>query len=468
MRTLERALFCFELILSAVGSAMGGINVFDVTDCGAKGDGRTKDTAAIQQAIEFCAARGGQVLVPAGTYLTGTLWLRSRTELHLEKGAVLLGSPDLADYNAEDAFAQNARSPNEGWSGRHLILAHEVHDVAITGAGVIDGNGGAFLKEEMKRPGDSRAHMAYRLGYINLPDRKTMARPGQELAFYECRGVRLSGVTLRNMAMWTCFFHGCDDVAVNDVTIRNDLRFANTDGFDIDACRDVTITGCNVETADDAFAIRCCPKRLKSKRGICENIRIDGCKVRTECEVVRIGVGDGKVRNVRISNLDVSDAGRGFVVQSVYPETKYRGLDIEDVVVSDCSLHKVVQAIAVTAGTEGAQSVLRNVTFERIVANLEGGVMVNGLGGTRPADVLFKDLSLTAVKGDYVLGPDWEIGKMDSDPQYVIRIERADNVRLENVKVTNGTGVERPRLATKDVRPSPDAKESCATLCTKR
>ena len=425
--------------------------VFSVKDAGAKGDGKTKDTAAIQRALDACAGRGGRVIVPRGTYLTGTLWLRDRTELHLEEGAVLLGSPDLADYNDEDAFEQNARSPNEGWSGKHLVIAHEVRDVAITGRGVIDGNGGAFLNEGMLRAGESRTKVAFRRGYINIPDRKTMARPGQELAFYECRGVRVEGVTLRNMAMWTCFLHGCDDVTLKDVTIRNDLRFANTDGFDIDACRNVTATGCDIETADDAFAIRCCPRRLKSKRAVCENIRIDDCRVRTECEGVRIGVGDGLVRNVRISHLDVLDSGRGFVVQSIYPGSKSKGLGIEDVVISDCELRKVVQAIAVTAGTEEAESVLRNVTFARIRANLEGGVMVNGLGKTRPAGIVLKDIALTAVKGDHVLAHDWEVGRMDAAPENVIRIERADNVTLENVTVTNGKGVERSRLATADV-----------------
>ena len=435
----------------AWGTAFGAAESFNVRAFGAKGDGIAKDTAAIQKALDACAGKGGRVVVPSGTYLTGTIWLKDRTELHLEKDAVLLGSPDLADYNAEDAFEQNWRSPGEGWSGKHLVIAHEVTDVAITGEGAIDGNGARFLDANIPPDPVRKTRMAYRLGYSNLKDRKTMARPGQEVAFYECRGVRIEGVTLRNMAMWTCFLHGCDDVAIKGVTIRNDLRFANTDGFDVDACRRVTITDCDVETADDAFAIRCCPRLLKSKRGVCEDIRIDNCKVRTECEVVRIGVGDGLVRNVRISNLDVRDAGRGFVVQSIYPGSKYKGLGIEDVVISDCNLRKVVQAIAVTAGTPNAQSPLRDVTFERVSANLEGGVMVNGLGRTRPTNIRLKDVRLRAVKGDFVLGHDWEVGKMDNDPRNVIRIERADGVTLEGVTVENGEGVERPRLATRDV-----------------
>jgi len=445
----------FGVLLASLGLRAD----FNVRDFGAKGDGIAKDAAAIQKALDACAGRGERVIVPAGKYLTGTIWLKSKTELRLEKGAVLFGSPDLADYNDNEAYPQNYWSPSEGWSGKHLVIALEVEDVAITGEGVIDGNGTAFLNANIPPDPVRKKRMAYRLGYSNLPDRSKMTRPGQELAFYESRGIRLEGVTLRNMAMWTCFLHGCDDVDIRNVKIDNDLRFANTDGFDIDACRNVRITGCDVSTADDAFAIRCCPKRLKSKRAVCENIVIDDCKVRTECEVVRIGVGDGLVRNVRITNLDVSDAGRGFVVQSIYPGTKYKGLGIEDVYIADCNLRKVVQAIAVTAGTTNAASALRNVTFERIQATLEGGVMVNGLGSTRPTDIRFKDVTLRAVKGDYVLCHDWEVGKMDTDPKHVIRVERADNVVLDNVKVENGPGVDRPRVSTRDANGFVDAGE---------
>lgn len=425
---------------------------FRVRDFGACGDGVTKDTRFIQEAIDSCSASGGGVVVVSpGTYLVGTIWLKSGTELHLENGAVLLGSGDLADYNAEDAFEQNCRSPSEGWSGKHLLIAHEVENVAITGEGAIDGNGGAFLDRDKPQDEERKHAMAYRLGYINLDDRASMARPGQEIAFYESRGIRLDGITLRNMAMWTCFMHGCDDIAIGNVTIRNDLRFANTDGFDIDACRNVSIRDCDIETADDAFAIRCCPNRLKSKRSICENIVIDNCKVRTECEVLRIGVGDGLVRNVRISNLEVADAGRGFVLQSIYPETKYAGLGIENVVITDCNLNNVVQAIMVTAGTENAKSVLRDIRFERIYARMEGGVMVNGLGVTRPANVVFRNVALDVVKGNYTPGHDWELWKMQLDPMNVIRVERADGVMFEGVSVANANGVIRKRLAILDV-----------------
>ena len=114
--------------------------MYIITDYGAVGDGRTLNTAAIQRALDDCGKTGGTVLVPPGTWLTGSLFLHSNTELHLEKGAVLLGSPNLADYNELNAYEQNWQSTAEGWSGKHLILAIEVENVALTGEGCIDGN----------------------------------------------------------------------------------------------------------------------------------------------------------------------------------------------------------------------------------------------------------------------------------------------------------------------------------------
>ena len=118
-----------------------------ILDFGARGDGVTLCTAQICAAINACAeSGGGRVTVPAGVYVTGTVVLRDHVELHLEQGAVLKGSTDMEDYNALDAYAQNFSSPvHEKWLGKHLILAVECTDVALTGGGTVDGSGDAFF-----------------------------------------------------------------------------------------------------------------------------------------------------------------------------------------------------------------------------------------------------------------------------------------------------------------------------------
>ena len=100
---------------------------FNVRAFGAKGDGAAKDTAAIQRAVDAAnAAGGGRVVLDAGTYLSGTIWLKDGVELHLAKGAVVKGSTDRADYNRNDVFPENFWSDAEEWSGGHLILGYKV------------------------------------------------------------------------------------------------------------------------------------------------------------------------------------------------------------------------------------------------------------------------------------------------------------------------------------------------------
>ena len=203
-RALGALVFCAVCICSARGSAE-----LDVRAFGAKGDGATKDTAAVQRALDACAkAGGGRVTVPPGTYLVGSVYLGDRTELHLQEGATLLGSPDLADYNASDAYPQNWCSAKEGWSAKHLVLALEKQGVSITGRGVIDGNARSFFGDKPQLVGK----VCWRDGGVNA--RVAGVRPGQEIVFVECRDVAVRDVTLRNMSCWSCFFHGCENVTV--------------------------------------------------------------------------------------------------------------------------------------------------------------------------------------------------------------------------------------------------------------
>jgi len=173
-------------------------------------------TEALQNAIdEVFASGGGRVILPQGTFMTGTLWLKSHVELHLEQGAVLLGSPNLEDYNADDAYEQNYSCYAEGWVGKHLIIVHEATDVAITGLGTIDGNGQAFMAEKGQGFGLIYPWREGRAGE-KVPG---VCRPGQLICFIECRNVTLRDVSIRNATSWTVFLYGCDYVSVSGLRI---------------------------------------------------------------------------------------------------------------------------------------------------------------------------------------------------------------------------------------------------------
>ena len=365
-----------------------------VTDFGAKGDGKTLNTAALQAALDACARTGGTVTVPKGVYLTGTLKIGDDTELHLEKDAVLLGSPSLSDYGPDDIYPGSHGSVNEGWSAKHLIVAYGARNVSLTGPGAVDGNAAAFVGELDYRKGMSFPN--WRKGFrVAKGDRKECNRPGQELVFVACENLRIEGVTLRNMNCWTCLIHGCVDVVVRNVKVRNDPAYSNTDGLDIDSSRNVLVEGCDIITGDDAFAIRGdngknLPANAPSR--ICENVLITNCVCESSSSSVRIGVGRGEIRDVAVVGLDVRFAGIGLHVHNCYGGRPQRGVDISRIRFSDVRIRNAGEAIVVTPYGIASQAKLSDVLFERIDATSFGPIEVSGGGETRPDGIVFRNV----------------------------------------------------------------------------
>ena len=173
---------------------------FNILDFGAKKD--TVCTESIQAAIDSCADNGGGVvIIPSGEYISGTVWLKSNVELHLEMGAVLKASTNTEDYNDENAYSQNWGSVSEKWKAKHLIIALECDNTAITGNGIIDGSGDYFF-------GDERvicSGTAWEGGYVTSRDEENL-RPGQLICFIECSNVKVIDIAIRNTPCWECSF----------------------------------------------------------------------------------------------------------------------------------------------------------------------------------------------------------------------------------------------------------------------
>lgn len=328
----------------------------NILDYGAVSGAEKVCTLAIQNAIDACAASGGgRVTIPAGSFVTGTIWLRSHVELHLEHGAKLIASKERADYNAEDAYMQNYGWAPEEWVGQHLILAIEEDDVAITGTGIIDGSGDFFFEE-------TRIYgTAYWMHGVSLAKDKEKLRPGQLICFVECTNVTVKDVTIQNTPCWACFFHGCEVVTVYGVKIFNPSHFCNTDGIDIDSCKYVTVSDCIVNTGDDAIAIRCAAHRLRNKERRTEYITITNCFLSTCACAIRVGVGKGYIKHVRVSNLTVAEAGALFCLMSGYLGSG--AVEIEDVHIRDVSATNVSLPFEVQ---DGAQVGIRDVSFKDI------------------------------------------------------------------------------------------------------
>jgi hypothetical protein len=262
------------LLLASLGicSLASAVDI-SVRDFGALGDGKTLDTAAIQTALDTASSGGGgQVVIPAGHYLSGSLVLKSHTNLHLDAGACLLGSSHAEDYPLVRARWEGIESDCH----RALISADHAEDCALTGAGVVEGN-----------PAVSR-----------LRDPRGPA----VVEVIECRRVRVESLWLKGSHIWTLHPAYCRDVRISGV--KFETSGANSDGIDPDSCQGVYIEGCTFSTGDDNIAI----KSGKGQEGVkvgrpCEDIVITNCTFIKGYTSIALGSElSGGIRRVRISH----------------------------------------------------------------------------------------------------------------------------------------------------------------------
>ncbi|MBQ3290139.1 MAG: polysaccharide deacetylase family protein [Kiritimatiellae bacterium] len=377
----------------AAGCAIADAGTWNVRDFGAKGDGATKDTAAIQRAVDAAlAAGGGRVVLPAGTYLSGTVWLKSGVELHLEKGATLKGSTERGDYNANDCFPENFWSNGEEWSGGHLVLAYKAENVAITGEGVIDGSGPKFFNEEC----DEDSHFPYyKYGLKLHPVDRDWFRPGPMVAMFLSKNIRIEGVTLRHTPCWTTHFRCCDGLDIRNVTVDADRTIANSDGLSIDCTRNVTVSGCTIRTGDDGFAIRASCK-LHAAEHPCENIRIADCDVWTCCWGIRFGVGTGTIRNVTVENCRFHESANGIGFTPAWV-AEGKNVYIENVHVTGCDI--LESAYPVRFDCPNADARARDIVFENCRMESIAPCRIDGAEKCHAENVTFRNCTRRHLDG---------------------------------------------------------------------
>lgn len=337
----------------------------NILQFGAVSGGKVLCTEAIQQAIDACAtAGGGRVTVPAGEFLTGTIWLKSHVELHLESGAVLKASADLKNYNDDSLdresktdFSQNLVCVQEEWRGKHLIIALECEDVALTGLGTIDGSADCFFQ----KPYYSNSlwnNYYYSKGWCWSEDKENL-RPGQLVCFYECQKVKINDITVTNAPCWNIFLYGCDYIQIRGIRVFNPPWFINTDGIDLDCCAHATVSDCVIETGDDGITVRSDPSRLSNRQKKSEDITITNCSISSECHAFRIGVGDGEIEHIRISDITISHCGGGALCFTGSWENKI-GTAIHDVRISHITAAQAGWPIIINASEHGFSNIFVN------------------------------------------------------------------------------------------------------------
>ncbi len=340
----------------------------DLKKYGAKADGKTKVTKVLQKAIdEVSKAGGGRVVLSGGTFLVTPFEIKSGVDLHIEADAILLASPDLADYpeRTDVRHYDSAAMPR----GRNvsLIYADEADNIAITGRGVIDCNGTYFTK-----PKEGENWKGWHF-VRTVPRKQSLPRV---VFFAGCTNVTVTDITMRNQpAGWSYWIHDCDRVHFDRCKILADVRYPNNDGIHLNCSRDVTVSNCIIESGDDSIVIRANSRSLKEDKA-CERVTITNCVLRSWSAAVRLAwTNDGVIRDCNLSNIVIYDSSKG--VSMDLPEYTDRNPDdasndygreatcIENITFSNIRMDKVFFPVygRVHENPEVKAARIRNVRF---------------------------------------------------------------------------------------------------------
>jgi polygalacturonase len=410
-------LFCFAplvlILVAARGFGVQSSGIFNVLDYGAKGDGTSNDTVAIQKAIDACGARGGgEVFLPAGIFMTGALTLRSGIDFHLANGAVLKGSAHWRDYGHPGA----------------LLFAKDATNITISGNGVIDGNDRAvwhqLANEEAGGDVDKtnwwpESFTGDWWPFDKLPDQpQTHGGRPMMVIFIGCQQVRLHDFTLRNAPSWTVHLVGCEDVAIDSISIHNAWDVPNNDGIDIDHSRNVRIANCFIRSADDCIVIKNTPNF--ADYGGCSHITVTGCVVSSRSSALKVDevYTPPGAHDIVFADCVVFDSNRGLSIQSLDEG------DIENVLFANITVetsfqpHKwwgAAEPIHISHFPRTAKTKLghvRNIRFSNILCRSENGIFLMGWTNSPLENIVLDNVHVEIAKKSSVPG-----GFYDERPQ---------------------------------------------------
>lgn len=408
---------------------------FNVMDFGAAATGQTLDTKALQSAIDAAGQSGGVVYFPTGTYLSGMLTLRSHVSLHLEVGALLLGSKNLEDYpHIPPAF----RSYTDNYGDQFLIYGDNLDDVSLAGRGTINGQGGSF----------QRVHH-----YGNRPFL---------IRFVNCRHVQVEDLTLQDPPMWLQHYLACQDVAIRGLTIHSRSN-ANNDGFDIDACERVRISDCVISSLDDSITLKSTIDRP------CRDVAIDNCVVSTDCNAIKLGTESvGGFQNITISNCALHDTHLSGIALECVDGGALENVNVSHIVMRDVNcpiflrLGNRARPPYAGAPTPGIGS-FRNVIISDVQAVGANGVgcSITGLPERPIEDVTLTNIRLQFAGGGTAADAARQVEELPAHypeyrmfgvlPAYGFYCRHVNNLRLLNAQVSLAHEDLRPALVCDDV-----------------
>ncbi|HEY6956471.1 MAG TPA: glycoside hydrolase family 28 protein [Flavisolibacter sp.] len=466
---------------------------FYITKYGAKADGITLNTSSIQNAIDDCSKKGGGiVVVPAGFWLTGPIELKSNVNLHLKKAALLQFTKDFSQYklvsgNWEGLAQMRNQSP---------LSAANAQNIAITGFGIIDGNGDAWRMVKKDKLTETQWQKLVASGGVLSADKKTWypseksvkgstlknpgeITPGKTPEFYEsvkdflrpnllvftsCKRVLLEGVTFQNSPAWCLHPLMCEDLTVRNVYAKNPWYAQNGDGIDVESCRNVLIEGSTFDVGDDGICIKSGRDEAGRKRGLpTENLVARNNTVYHAHGGFVIGSEmSGGARNLFVENCtfigtDIglrfkTTRGRGGIVENIFVNNIFMKDIVGEAILFDMYYEAKdpvvlagekreppkVETLPVTEGTPQ----FRNFVINNIVCNgADKAIFVRGLPEMNVKNIVMENMTIQANKGlDMTEGSNIvlkNVNLITRDINPVMNIHNSQNIVLSKIGYAN-------------------------------
>lgn len=422
---------------------------FNIKEFGAQADGSTNNAKFIQKAIDAAHLVGGRVIIPSGgTFMSGSIQLKSKVNLFLEKGAMLLASSDYDDYTESNLISNitYGKVIETVLPQRAFISGFQADDMIISGEGIIDGNAEGFIEKHgqyihvMRRPAMGRDQ------YLERPF---------TIYIIESERVVIKDVTITNPAFWALRITGCNNSEIHSIKILTDRMVPNADGIDIDRCRSVLIKDCTLITADDCISLKSCSET--NSYGDLSDVVIKNCYMKTTSGAITIGTESvGLIKNILVENCIVEDSNRGFAVRAreggLISNVKFVNSKV-----STRSFNDVWwghgEALHVTAFSwsdpnskfdgnieRGLEGKVQNIVFENLEIDTEAGIL-----NWAAKKGLIKNINFRNIKIKIGIKSKWpsridlrpnDISPIVFRPHNAIEVVNCENIKFENIDLT--------------------------------
>jgi polygalacturonase len=380
--------------------------VYNIINYGAVPDGRTSNTAAIQQTVNECHRNGGgKIIIPAGNFVTGTIRLFSNMNLCLEAGSVLSGSDNDKEYLYQKDFGFSG--PGAGIK-TGILVAHNEQNISVTGSGTINGHGtSSMFMDSIQHAGDfnaaytrqNRDYMDLKYGHQDGPvlwKGSYEERPGVMVIFSGCKNVQLSNIKFEESPNWTVAFLNSIDIKVTGIIIENNMSIPNSDGIDMYDSKNIIISGCVIQSGDDAIAV------ISSSY-----VTVSNCILHSRSCGIRVGYNvfnNNNSGNLLFNNINIYDSNRGIGI------FQRRQGNMENMIFSNIIIstrlhtgpwwgHGEPIHISVVPGLGSEKTgIISNIRFSNITASSESGIVIFGTVKGFIEDIYFDNINLTIKK----------------------------------------------------------------------